>query len=148
MLKILPFLFFIFFFSRKLASYHLEKISIWQFYLSIFSIIFLIFFGLTGQMFINAGIFYNYLFQLNFYLFLWHFLLYINNEKVINNQKFIWLSLALMQSSIVIGSTVVPMGIYLTTIYAGSIRKSFINIYGLLSLGGVMVSAGLFLYLS
>ena len=147
-LKILPFLFFIFFFSRKLASYHLEKISIWQFYLSIFSIIFLIFFGLTGQMFINAGIFYNYLFQLNFYLFLWHFLLYINNEKVINNQKFIWLSLALMQSSIVIGSTVVPMGIYLTTIYAGSIRKSFINIYGLLSLGGVMVSAGLFLYLS
>ena len=147
-LKIAPFLVFIFFFSRKLTSFSSEKLPTWQFYALIFSTIFMIFFGLTGQMFINAGIFYNYLFQLNFYLFLWHFLAYLKYENALDDSKFRYLSLALMQSSIIIGSTVIPMGIYLTFIYFGRIRKTFFNVYGLLSLAGIIVSAGLFLYLS
>ena len=122
-IKILPLIIFIYFFSQKIVDWYINNSNKWQDYLFILLAILLIFFGLTGQMFLNSGIFYSYIFQLNFYLFLIHLGTYLHNPNLIYQKKYIYLGAALIQTSIIIGSTFIPIIIYFFILFSGNIKK-------------------------
>lgn len=122
-IKIIPLVFFLYVFARNILRWLGKEIFRWQDYLFITLAICLVFFGLTGQMFFSAGIFYSFIFQLNFYLFLLHLCAYLRNPDLINQAKYIYLAAAVIQTSIILGSTVIPMTLYFGTLYLGAFKK-------------------------
>ena len=122
-IKIIPLIFFFYIFAKKITEWFIDEVCTWQDYLFISLATFLVFFGLTGQMFFSAGIFYSFIFQLNFCLFLLHLCAYFLNPVLIYQEKYIYLAAAVIQTSIISGSTVIPMSLYFSILYFGSYKK-------------------------
>jgi hypothetical protein len=122
-IKIIPLIFFFYIFAKKITEWFIDEVCTWQDYLFISLAIFLVFFGLTGQMFFSAGIFYSFIIQLNFCLFLLHLCAYFRNPVLIYQEKYIYLAAAVIQTSIISGSTVIPMSLYFSILYFGSYKK-------------------------
>lgn len=144
--KIAPLFPFIYLISKSLIKWKKDSLASWGDYLILLIIIFLFQFNLLGQMFINTGIFYNWMFQACLYLFAFHFYKYQQNQKSIFTQKGVYLSALLLQTSIIVGSLVIPIGLYLVIIYLGKI-KSLIKI-NILILIGLVASCILFFLLT
>jgi len=146
-IKIIPLLFFLYVFGRNLIDWSNDHINRWEDYLFVLLAILLIFFGLTGQMFFNSGIFYSFIFQLNFYLFLLHLCAYLHNPNLIYQERFIYLAAAIIQTSIIVGSTFIPTLLYFCILFFGGYKK-LLNIKNIILFLILMLSALIIYYLS
>jgi hypothetical protein len=146
-IKIIPLIFFLYVFGRNLIDWSYDHINRWQDYLFVLLAILLIFFGLTGQMFFNSGIFYSFIFQLNFYLFLLHLCAYLHSPNLIYQERYIYLAAAIIQTSIIVGSTFIPTSLYFCILFFGGYKK-LLNIKNLILLALLILSALIIYYLS
>lgn len=146
-IKITPLIFFLYIFSKKIIEWFKDDINSWQDHLFILLTTFLFFFSLTGQMFFSAGIFYSFIFQLNYFLFLVHLSAYFRNPDLIYQEKYVYLAATVIQTSIISGSTVIPMSLYFGILYFGSYRK-VLSLKSLVILVLLILSALIFFTLS
>ena len=131
LIKIAPYFIFSYLYIKYILEIGFIKLNNWQGCFYLFSIYFLVTLGLSVQMAINTGQFFNILFQLNFYLFIFHLTLYINDQNIVHKNKFNLLTFLLLDSSVLLGSTFIPTILYLTFIYTGSFRAIFNKKYSI-----------------
>lgn len=131
LIKITPYFIFSYFYFKSLIKIGYISLKSWQECFLLFGIYFLVTMGLNAQMAINTGLFFNVLFQLNLYIFIFHVTLYIHNQDVIFQNRFKLLSFLLLESSILLGSTFIPITIYLSSLYFGNIRAIFNKKYSI-----------------
>lgn len=122
-LKIFPLFIFTYLFSKCLVSSRDNLLINFQGILFIFVIIFLLQFNIVGLMFLNSGIFYNLMVQACIYLFTFHFYKFQQDPDSIFSQRGIYLSALTLQTAIIVGSLVVPIGIYLAIIYSVKLNR-------------------------
>lgn len=144
--KIAPLFIFIYLISRSFIDWKRSILRGWGDYLFLLIVIFLLQFNLLGQMFMNSGIFYNWMFQFCLYLFIFHYYKYRQDINSIFTQQGVYLSALLLQTSIIIGSLVIPVGLYLVTIYFEKIRGLIKN--NIFILLGLVISIVLFFILT
>ena len=144
--KIAPLFIFIYFFSKKLVSKYFFELKDTSKILFLAAILFLLQFNLAGQMAMNTGVFYNLMFQMHFYLFLWSFSAYLLEPDSIYTQRSIYLSALLLQTSVIIGSTFIPTCIYLCALYFTGLTR-IIGKRNFWVLFGVFLSSLLYLFL-
>lgn len=125
LVKITPYFIFSYFYLKYLIKTDFIRLKNWQSCFLLFGFYFLITLGISVQMAINTGLFFNILFQFNLYLFIFHATLYIRDEDVIHQNKFKLLTFLLLDSSILLGSTFIPTTIYLMILYNKSVRTIF-----------------------
>jgi hypothetical protein len=87
------------------------------------------------------------MFQGCLYLFAFHFYGYKKDSDSIFSQQGIYLSALMLQTAIIIGSLVIPIGLYLAIIYSEKI-KSIVSKHNTFVLVCLAISAGLFLLLT
>jgi hypothetical protein len=145
--KIAPLFLFIYLISKSFIDWKKGLLATWGDYLVLLIVIFLFQFNLLGQMLMNSGIFYNWMFQFCLYLFAFHFYKYRQDQNSIFTQQGVYLSALMLQTSIIIGSLVIPVGLYLMIIYFGKI-KIIVKNNNIFILLGLIISGTLFFLLT
>lgn len=124
-IKIAPYFVFTYFYLKFILKIGFVNLNNWQMCFYLFCIYFMVTLGISIQMAINTGLFFNILFQLNFYIFIFHITLYLKDQTIVNQNKFNLLTFLLLNTSILLGSTFIPIIIYILMIYANDIKAIF-----------------------